>query len=82
MRKAVKVGAWGLIVGLPLLSLVSGWDSVAWWFAGGHGLTGWERALGLINTVAPLLLAVLFATAFGGACLLIADIHERLHREA
>lgn len=77
IRKAVKVAAWGLMIGLPLMGVASIWSDVSRWPLLGMPPSIWDFAQELLSLAPQLLIPVFVGVGLGGACLLIADIHER-----
>lgn len=77
LRRLVRIGGWGIIVGVPLISLFPIWQSFGWAFEH-DAIVDLEEAISIIvGGALPFILMVFVAFAVGGSCLLIADIHER-----
>lgn len=83
IRRAVRTAAWCLIVLLPVMGLMSVGDTIALAFDySGMHYSAWDIVRELANRWAQVLLPILIGIGVGGAFLLIADIHERLQKEA
>lgn len=77
VRRVVRMMSWTTVVGAPVMGARVAWPALEYWLFDVTEHSYWGGTPNMLETVVPALVVTAAGMGLGGACLLIADVHER-----